>query len=241
MLKAVLFDLDGTLLPMQMDQFIKTYFGAAGKTLGPKGMNVEKMFDGLWKGTEAMVANDGSRTNETCFWDTFVQIMGEDVLRFQPDFEDFYRNEFEAAKAVTKVNPEARAIVDWLKARGIRLAVATNPVFPMIAQQKRLSWAGFQPEEFEWITSYENSHYCKPNPAYYQEILDRLGLQPSEALMVGNDITEDMAAQQLGMPVFLSTECLWNPKNLDTAAYPRGSFEDLKQYLTTFLPRGGQN
>jgi len=146
---------------------------------------------------------------------------------------DFYRNEFNQVQEVCGFEPMAAQIVHLLKDRGYRVALATNPLFPAIATQNRIRWAGLQPEDFEYITTYENSHYCKPNPDYYREILEQLHLQPEECLMVGNDVGEDMITQQLGMKVFLLTDCLSNKQNADISQYPNGSFPELTNFLNT--------
>lgn len=235
MLEAVLFDLDGTLLPMDMEIFIKTYFGAIAQKMAPLQMDPKKLIDTIWKGTDAMVENDGSCPNEVCFWRVYEQLMGYEALRYKPEFDAFYQQEFEQVKAATKPNPQIRKLIDWLKQQKIPMVVATNPVFPKTAQEKRIGWAGLSPDEFLHVTSYENSHYCKPNPAYYQEILDTLGLHAENTLMVGNDVKEDMAAVKLGMSVFLLTDCLWNPKNEDISIYPHGDVAALHGYIKTLL------
>lgn len=81
------------------------------------------------------------------------------------------------------------------------------------------------------ITTFDNSSFCKPNPEYYREILGKLGLEPEECLMVGNDVTEDMMTRELGMQVFLLTDCLINRENKDIASYPRGSFPELLEFI----------
>lgn len=111
------------------------------------------------------------------------------------------------------------------------MALATNPIFPMAATETRIRWAGLEPSDFILVTAYENSWYCKPNPAYYREILEKLNLEPEECLMVGNDVTEDMAAAKIGMNVFLLTDCLVNKEREDINRYPRGSFEQMLGYL----------
>lgn len=88
-----------------------------------------------------------------------------------------------------------------------------------------------QPEDFELYTTYENSSFCKPNPQYYQQILDKIGLAPEQCLMVGNDAVEDTAAAKLGIPVFLLTQCLINKENADLSQYPQGDFTDLLNYI----------
>ena len=121
--------------------------------------------------------------------------------------------------------------VHKLKECGYRVALATNPIFPHMATQNRIRWAGLVPEDFEIYTTYEASTFCKPNPAYYLEVARTLGVKPEECLMVGNDATEDMAAREVGMDVFLLTDCLINAKNRDLNAYPRGDFAALNAYI----------
>ena len=98
-IKAVLFDLDGTLLPMDQDAFVKVYFGLLAKKLAHHGYEPQKLIDAVWTGTAAMVQNDGSRTNEKVFWDRFAELLGEQVLDDLSLFESFYQNEFSGAKA----------------------------------------------------------------------------------------------------------------------------------------------
>ena len=88
-----------------------------------------------------------------------------------------------------------------------------------------------QAEDFEWITTYENSKYCKPNLRYYQEVLERLGVAPEDCLMVGNDVGDDMVAEELGMQVFLLTDCLINKTDKDLSRYPNGGFDELLRFL----------
>lgn len=102
------------------------------------------------------------------------------------------------------------------------MVLATNPIFPLVGVETRLSWVGLRPEDFSYITAYENSTTCKPNPAYYAEILRKTGKRPQECLMVGNDATEDTAALEQGIGVYLVTDCLLNPKGRDISGLPQG-------------------
>ncbi len=229
--RAVFFDLDGTLLPMDQDVFTKYYFSLLAKKLAPRGYEAEPLIDGIWKGTAAMVKNDGSRSNEEAFWTTFRAIFGERVDGDYPVFEEFYREDFNAAKASCGFAAEAAETVARLKERGKTLVLASNPIFPRIAQENRMRWAGLDPADFEYITSYENSRYCKPNPAYYTEICEKLRLSPSDCIMVGNDAREDLAARKVGLDVFLLTPCLINRENAEISLVPHGDFAALSVYL----------
>ena len=229
---TVLFDLDGTLLPMDQDLFMKAYFKGLCVKMAPYGYAPEQLIDAVWAGTKAMVMNDGSRTCEAAFWDKFSSILGEEVMDHIPAFDEFYHLEFQSVQKVCGFNPEAAKTVRALKAAGYRVVLATNPLFPAIATESRTRWAGLEPEEFELVTTYEAASYCKPNPAYYLEILDKIGVTPEECLMVGNDVKEDMLPTAgLGMKSFLLTDCLLNKDGLDISVYPQGTFADLRAYI----------
>ena len=231
MFKAVLFDLDGTLLPMDNDVFTKYYFKLLCAELMPKGYDPQQLIDSIWAGTAAMVSNDNSRTNEEAFWETFTARLGSRASDDREAFEKFYRTTFNQAKEVCGRNEDAVRVVNRLKAQNVRLALATNPIFPEFATENRIRWAGFEPEDFELYTTYENIGWCKPNPAYFSEVADRLGVDPSECLMIGNDAEEDYACLKTGMSFFLVTDCLINKKNTDISPLDKGSFNELEAYL----------
>jgi len=230
---TVFFDLDGTLLPMDLDVFLKSYFKLLAEKIAPLGYDPTSLIDNIWAGTVAMVKNDGSRKNEEAFWAQFAKFYGDKVYDDIPVFDKFYSEEFNLAKDVCGFDPMSKKIVDDLKERGFDLVLATNPIFPNVATANRLSWAGVSPDSFSYITNYSNSSYCKPNPKYYREILSKLGKTPEECLMIGNDVEDDMIAQSIGMKVFLLTNCLINKKDRDISAYPHGDFEALTEYLQT--------
>ena len=228
---TVLFDLDGTLLPMDQDIFVKDYFTRIAGKVAPHGYDPKQLIDMIWRGTAAMVKNDGTKTNEKTFWEYAVSVYGERIVQDKRFFDEFYEEEFDKIKSVCGYNPAAAETVHALKERGFRVVLATNPIFPARATQWRINWAGLTPEDFELYTTYENSSYCKPNLKYYQAILDQLQVHPSECLMVGNDVGEDMVAKQLGMQVFLLTDCIINKADADISEYPHGSFDALRKYL----------
>lgn len=226
---TVLFDLDGTLLPMDQDHFVKMYFGLLAKTLTPS--DPEALIKAVWVGTKAMMTNDGSKTNEDAFWDTYCQLLGEDRRADEPAFRSFYENQFELVRNACGFNPKAAETIALVKSRGLKTALATNPLFPRIATQARARWAGLNLDDFELYTTYEDYSHCKPDPRYYQAVLDRLGLKPEECLMVGNDAVEDVAATKLGIQVFLLTDCLINRNGVDIEQYPHGGFDELMAFI----------
>ncbi len=232
MIDTILFDLDGTLLPMDQEEFIKLYFKGLYLKFG-QTYDFEILQKVIWEGTEKMMTNDGRDTNENVFWDNFESRLGIRKTDVEKDFTDFYNNEFSIAKGATKARPEITAYVHTLKQKGYTVVAATNPLFPKVATMNRLRWAGFDPEDFALFTTYEHYHYCKPNPAYYTEVLTSLGKQPQNCIMAGNDNLEDMAAQQLGIKGYLITDCLINRANAPLASFWHGTWDEMIQ-ITDF-------
>ena len=230
-INTILFDLDGTLLPMDQEKFVNGYFKMLAAKLAPYGYEPQQLINAILAGIEAMIKNDGSQLNEDAFWKRFVEIYGDKVLTDKPVFEDFYKNEFQDARSFCGFNPKAAETVRSLKDKGYRVVLATNPLFPSIATESRIRWAGLEPSEFDLYTTYENTSYCKPNLDYYRDILKRINCRPEECLMVGNDVGEDMVVEALGMQAFLLTDCLINTQKKDITAYPHGSFEQLLSML----------
>jgi FMN phosphatase YigB (HAD superfamily) len=234
MIKTVLFDLDGTLLPMDLDIFTKAYIGSLSATLsGGEGDVAKKIAEGTMAGVYAMVKNDGQKTNEEVFWESFDKFLPAKQYRDSKEIEHYYSVEFQKIKEVCSFTTRAAEIVKKAKELSFKVVLATNPLFPMVATESRIKWAGLDRSDFEYVSCYESSHFSKPSLGYYREILDKLGLLAEECLMVGNDADEDMIAKELGMQVFLLTDCLINKKGRDISLFPSGSFDALETFLVS--------
>lgn len=235
-MNTVIFDLDGTLLPMpNQELFLETYFKALSKKIVSQGLEPQGIIKAVWTATGAMVKNDGTMTNEERFWEVFCSLTGEATRELEPVFDHFYRNEFNDAKTATSTHPHAAECIRVLKEKGYQVVLATNPLFPRIATQTRMEWAGLNPEDFELVTTYENSSFCKPKLEYYKEVLGNVGKKPQECMMVGNDVREDMCAAKLGMDTYLLKDCLICSEEDDLTGYRQGDFDDLLE-LVKALP-----
>ena len=232
-MKAVFFDLDGTLLGMDMETFVMGYLKELCKMAAPLGYEAKALNDAMWKCTGAMITNDGSVSNKERFWNSFAEMFGQKVYEDVPAFDAFYCNEFHGVKdACVPDAHSARAAVaaarDWADV----VVLSTNPIFPRDAVLSRLSWVGLTAEDFDYITTYENSSLCKPNPDYYRDIMDKLGLTPEEITMVGNDMQEDMlasAAAGITKRYFVTD----HPINRDdtTVTMPHGALREFPAWL----------
>ncbi len=227
----ILFDLDGTLLPMDQDIFTKAYFKELLKKICPFGYESQKVIDGVWAGTIAMIRNNGVSTNEALFWQKFSSLLGESVLDLKDEFTHFYKNEFHNVKATTNENPFASEAVNEAHRKANKVVLATNPIFPLCAVESRLSWLGMQTSDFDFITSYENSSYCKPNPDYYREILKIFDANPEDCLMIGNDVEEDgEATTKVGIDAFIVLDNIIS-KGKDPGGMKNGTFREMIEYL----------
>jgi FMN phosphatase YigB (HAD superfamily) len=202
-IKAVLFDLDDTLLDNNMDRFLMGYFGR----LAPHVAHLvppDKFMPALLAATRAMVEHaDTSITNQDAFIADFFPRVGRTVEEMMPVFADFYATRFGELRDLTRPMPEARAAVQAAFDAGCEVVVATNPLFPETAIRQRIEWAGVSDFPFRLVTSYEVMHACKPHARYYAEIVEYLGRRPDECVMVGDDPVNDMApAIQAGLQAY---------------------------------------
>lgn len=234
-MKAVLFDLDGTLLPMEQDTFTSAFLKDLHRYLVRLGYTPELAEAALTAAFTSAFANDGRETNETVFFGGLARVAGARVREDAVALSRYYREDFQALRHTCGREPRAALLLSELHAAGVPAVLATNPLFPREAIEARLDWAGLTPEDFIYITTYENSSFCKPRPDYYREILDRLSLAPCDCLMVGNDTTDDMAARELGVEVFLLTDHLINRRGTDISSLPHGDFEGMMAAVRTFL------
>jgi FMN phosphatase YigB (HAD superfamily) len=232
---TLLLDLDDTLLNTNIDSFIPAYFQALAKELTPH-IAPELMFRALMSGTKHMMESDDfSQTLEQIFNAEFYPQITSSDKEIADAIENFYDNIFPTLGGVTTTKPEAKPFIDWAFSQGFRIAIATDPLFPRKATHHRLRWAGFEPEQFEIVSSFEHFHFTKTHPAYYAEILGRMGWPDGPVLMVGNDFERDIRpAQKLGLATYHVDDEPAAPSELEAGA--RGKLADLRSWLESTDP-----
>ena len=208
MIKAILLDLDDTLLGNPPDQFVRSYLGLLEGYLHDT-LGLQRSAKGLMTGTQAVIASsDPVRTNQETFYTAFSPLLeANQVSRadFDPVVAEFYSMVYPQLQAITQKRLGARRLVEWVMAQDYKVVIATNPFFPRVAIEQRLQWAAVPVDEipFDLVTTLENMHYSKPHPAYYEEILARIGVQADEAIMVGDDWKNDIEpAWRAGLNTF---------------------------------------
>ncbi|WP_018132697.1 HAD family hydrolase [Effusibacillus pohliae] len=240
MLTTLLFDLDGTLLPLDNDQFMKGYFQRLVSRVSHL-LDKDRFVQQLWASTEAMVlSDDPSKTNEQVFKEDFLGKSGLREEQIWPIFVDFYQGEFQMLSHLTRPTPLARQLVRTAIDKGYTAVLATNPLFPRAAIEARMKWAGIADLPFALVTTLEEMHFCKPNPNYFREILQKIGKRPEECMMIGNDGYEDMIAAKLGLQTYLVTDCLIDRNLQPDCITEQGTLQDLLEFIERLPDRTAQ-
>lgn len=229
--RALLLDLDGTLIDIDMEMFIPAYIQLLAHSFS--GHCTTEDFAGhLLGSTRVMIENNEPRTtNQTAFFDDFCRRLDQPYAHVYPIFERFYELQFCRLQSFSRPRPHARCLVNLARRFGLKLALATNPLFPLAAVAHRLRWGDLTTDLFDLITTVENSHYCKPRPEYYLEIAGKLGVSPEECLMAGNDVLEDLCAAAAGMDTFLVEGMILNQTKGEPECTYRGSLEELANLI----------
>lgn len=232
---TILIDLDGTLLPMDMPSFEKLYFEGLGKVCADL-ISPNELVPLIWGSTKAMVRNTEYKTNEEVFMENFSKVIAGDLAVYQKRFDTFYDTEFMNARESVRDVKAMRESIKLLKEKGYTIVIATNPIFPQKATYTRIAWAGFSPQDFAYISTFEKNHFCKPQLNYYEEVLKDINKTPEECLMVGNDVQEDLIAKKLGIKTYLITDNLLHRTDDEIITDYKGNYEDFYEFVIN-LPK----
>jgi len=116
---TLLFDLDGTLLPMDEELFVKLYMHALSQAFADR-YDPALMQKTLWESVGLMVGNDLDVTNETRLWE-LMESRFPGISAHKEDFDAFYRAGFDAAQPACPRREGTGAFLEELKKRGWRL------------------------------------------------------------------------------------------------------------------------
>jgi len=213
-MKAILFDLDGTLLPMNTEHFMNLYANAVTEKFYDYD-EAESIFPQIMKSVSHVVKNRQDDTNYNKFFKHFDECMPKSLEAYIPRFNEFYEEGFHKVKPATSTSEDVIEAVQILKNKGYKLIIATNPIFPMRANEQRIEWAGLDINDFSHVTSFEDNRYCKPYIEFYKEVLDKNDLSPEDVLMVGNDVQEDLTIRTLGAKTYLINNHIINRRPQD--------------------------
>lgn len=231
---TLLLDLDDTLLNTNLQVFMPAYFQAlANHVCGH--VPTEPFLRALIGGVHRMNDNEDPRkTLREVFDSYFFTELGIPQDELQDILDDFYDTVFPSLAGLTTHNSGAVEFIQWAESRGFRVAIATDPLFPIKATHQRLRWAGFDPEQFELVSAFEDFHFTKAHPAYYAEVLGSLGWQEGPVLMAGNDVHRDiLPTQRLGLMTF---HVNGESASVSDGGAGSGSLADLRRWLESTDP-----
>lgn len=227
---TVIFDLDGTLLPMDTGAFMSAYNIALSDYVKDI-VNPETFVKAVWQSTKMTIENLEYKKNYDVFKEAMAEHIEGDLACYFQRIYQFYDDGFLKLKTTTHQSSEMIEAVNILKNKGYRLLIATNPLFPMKANHHRIGWAGLSPSDFEYISCFEENHYCKPHLAFYEEVLALNTLVPSQTLMVGNDVVEDLAARQLGLKTYLIEDYMLRAKDNAFETDYQGTYKSFLEFV----------
>lgn len=233
-MKTILFDLDGTLLPMSLEHFTKNYCKQLSVFFADL-IDGKQLITHVLSATNAMLHNQENRRNEEVFIEHLATLIPGDIQVYIERFSSFYDSAFLNLQEILPPHPQIAATIKILKEKNYQLVVATNPIFPIKANIHRLNWAGLDAADFSYISSFENNCYCKPNPAYFREVLTSINELPENCLMVGNDVQEDLAARNLGIKTYLIDDHIIHRGGEIVTDY-RGSYTDFFDFAAKLPP-----
>lgn len=205
MLKAILFDLDNTLILFDEARFYQGYFRKIEK-LFTDIMPPDQFVERLISATRALVQNNGEMTNAEYFMTAFAQEHKDRRKELWNRFLYFYETEYDHLEANVKLPDHLYETMDKIVQTDLKMVLASNPIFPFDVQMKRLAWAKLDHLPFDLVTHIENMSFCKPRIEYYLEISEKINESPETCMMVGNDPVNDLIAAHTGMKTYLADD-----------------------------------
>ena len=232
---TILFDLDGTLLPIDGQTFERIYFTNLAKHFADV-YDAKTLIQLIWSATKVMVKDTSDITNEQVFMENLEALVGSDITWMQDRFMHFYATDFDQLRTAVTPNSNVLEAVKILKEKGYQCVIVTNPMFPKIAIEKRIAWTGLNRDDFSYVTSFEKNTACKPQLKLYEEVLRHLELKVEDCLMVGNDIEEDMVVAKMGMDHYLITDHVMQDESIPDFVKRSGDYNNFLEFVKELKP-----
>lgn len=229
MIDTFLFDLDGTLLHIDLDLFVKIYYSEMS-TIFSNLVDPFEFYGYVWLAASSIAEDDSRETNENKFINTISKMLNADANTCRQLLEKFYNKDIPNISKTITSEPLMVECIHILKEKGYKLVVATNPVLPRKIIHHKMKLAGLDWKDFSYISTMENSHFCKPNVKYFGEILNNIKKEPQKCIMVGNNVQEDLIASQLNIENYLIIDNLINTSNIEIMCKNIGTYKDFYEF-----------
>lgn len=211
--QAVFFDLDGTLVDVDMHLFVPVYLNRLTEQM-KQLVEPACATRALHRAVAAMFANqDADKTLEAVLFDVLRDELAITPEQYRRCLQEFLHNDLEELRPLVVGHPLSPRLINAARTRDWQVVLATNPIFPRFVVDARVRWGGLDGDKFHHVTTYETDHFCKPNPDFFRDNLNLLQLEAERCLMVGNDTLHDLSASLVGMQTCLLTPwCIRRPK-----------------------------
>ena len=199
---TLLLDLDQTLVQIRwrglkvklMGLMIKRFFGL---------IPPHRMHQAFSHAIKNVRENRSNQTNGQVFASALAASAGCETARIDRRIKAFVTRDFPKLKAHFSPMPEARNTLILAQRMGLRLAVATNPTLPVQTVLKRVAWAGLADLDFACITHADAMSRCKPEAAFFHQLLKKIESRPEACLMVGDNPEMALAASEVGILTYM--------------------------------------
>ena len=231
-------DLDDTLLTWNDKSFIEKATQALCRSI--TSIPEDECFSRMDSAIRYLIQREvSSRTLSELFYDHFCEGIEALQPKIADEIQHFYETGYQALQQYTSALPAGVWLIEEAIRRGYEIVIATNPLFPRFALEQRLKWAGLDRymDHFLFITSMEEIHFTKPDPAYFVEILGRLGWQEdNRVFMVGDSLEMDIIpASKAGIPAYWLKDAAL-PEGLNQAC-ASGGYEGVFSWIEKTLQK----
>lgn len=225
--RALLLDLDGTLIDLDLDRFLERYARLLAGYFAPT-VPPERFGPAFMEAAMRMLTDvEPDRSNGDRFYDHFCARVGIERSWAQEQAQRFYDEAYPSLREMVRPLPAAPRLVESARRRGWRVVLATQPLFPRRAIVERMRWGGLDPDAFDFITDMDAFHACKPHPLFFQELSRAIQVPPARCVMAGNDVHDDLPAANLGISTFLARDFILRADHPAPSPRAEGSLEDL--------------
>lgn len=204
MIKAVLLDLDNTLLHNPDVAFASRFVQLWNDFFAAQGISDAATYlrESIQQATNEQIHTQSINTQLIHLIQRAHAVSEENCAQL---ITEFYATEYDKLRPCIQPVKGAVPLIHELERLNLAVVIATNPIYPEAAILKRLEWAGLphETDAYAFVTSSDNMHYAKPDPAYYAEIVARVGVEPDEALIIGDSNKNDIEpAREIGLRTY---------------------------------------
>ncbi len=243
-IRALLFDVNGTLIDIETDEGLEEIYRAIGHFLTYQGISLHRwevrdLYFQLMQLQREGSAETFAEWDAVKLWHEFLHYQASDYTRSLPAEKREQLPLFlaELHRGISckrlRLYPQVQETLDQLRAH-YRMAVVSDAQSAYSVPELRAMGLAHY---FNPIIVSGDYGYRKPDSRLFQKALDALQVRPEQALFLGNDLYRDtFGAQQVGMKaIFISYNQDNTPYQKISPDYTINRFAELPQAVNYFM------